>query len=109
MFEHDYIMRQFLQLFRAIERISQRQKPGHTMSAKERAQALDDAIGEILGMNGAVVLRLAPESFASIVKVSDIDPRIGEYMVQTLVLAHYYFSLAGDDRTAHMRRAQADE
>lgn len=105
MLEQDYLMRIFLQ-FAEIVRRSWTKAKGER-DPKAAADMLEDAVGEATDIDGGVLLSLAPESIASVMQVSGIDPRVTEYIARGLLLASEYLHEAGDPQLADLRKAQA--
>ena len=105
MFEQDYLMRQFLLFFKALTRSwEQMHEEEDPLGA---AETLEDAISASTDIDGAALLSLAPESIASIMQVTGIDPRIVEYISRSMLLESVYLRQAGNDALAGIRDAQA--
>lgn len=68
---------------------------------------LEDAVGDATDIDGGVLLSLAPESIASVMQVSGVDPRVTEYIARSLLLASGYLYEAGDHTLAEVRASQA--
>ena len=58
-------------------------------------------------MDGTALLTLAPESIASIMQVTGVDPRIVEYISRSMLLESAYLSDANESGLAAVRAAQA--
>lgn len=105
MLQRDYLMRLIMQLVEAITRSMQRtagkENPGLA------AEILDEAIGDAIELDGSVALGLAPASLASILAVSDTDPRVIEYVAHSLALSSQYWQEAGKEDMSSLRFAQA--
>ena len=86
MFEQDYLMRIIAQLLGAIRR------------SMERAAGEEDPDG--------AARALAPESLASVLQVSGVDPHLTEYIARSLMLSGRYHGEAGRADMAELRRAQ---
>lgn len=106
MFEHDYLIRMFMQLFEAISRSMQRATKGE-VDPSQAAQLLEDAIEHATNVDGSVLLTLAPESIADILDVSGTDPRVAEYVGRTLFLESQYLTQANNPDLAELRMMQA--
>ncbi len=106
MFEHDYLMRMFFQLFDAIQR-SLRLSRGDNPDPQAQARLLEDAIGVATELDGGVLLSLSPDSIASIMEVSGTDPRVAEYVARTMYLISGYLAEAGKTDLATLRAEQA--
>ena len=105
MFEQDYLMRILLQFAEIVRRSWTKANKEH--DPKEAADMLEDAVGEATDMDGGMLLSLSPESIASVMQVSGVDPRVTEYIARSLLLAAGYLREAGDDALADVREAQA--
>lgn len=106
MFEHDYLIRMFMQLFEAISRSMQRASRGE-VNPEQAAQLLEDAVEHATNVDGSVLLTLTPESIAQIMEVSGTDPRVAEYVARTLYLEGEYLEQADRFDLARLRREQA--
>lgn len=105
MFEQDYLMKQFLMFFKALTRSwEQMQEEEDPQGA---AETLENAIGAATEMDGTALLTLAPESIASIMQVTGVDPNIVEYLSRSMLLESVYLNQAGDTALADIRAAQA--
>ena len=105
MLEQDYLMRILLQFAEIIRR-------SWTKAEEERdplraADMLEDAVGEAVDMDGAALLSLAPDSVASVVQVSGVDPRVVDYVARSLLPASGYLRDAGERDLADLRERQA--
>lgn len=105
MFERDYLMRMLAQFFEALVRSVQKAQDERDPAAA--AELLEDAIGVATEIDGATLLSLAPESIASIMQVSGVEPQITEYVARSIQLEAQYLTEAGNDELATLRRAQA--
>ena len=105
MFEQDYLMRQFLLFFKALMRSWEQMHEDEDPQAA--ADTLEDAISAATDIDGAALLSLAPESIASIMQVTGIDPRIVEYLSRSMLLESVYLDQAGNAELARIRDAQA--
>jgi len=105
MFEQDYLMRMLLQFMEAIRK-SMLKAAGEQDSA-DSAKLLEAAIGDATDMDGDILLSLAPESIAGVLQVSGTDPRMAEYIAQSLLLEASYLRDAGNGDRADIRAAQA--
>lgn len=105
MFEQDYLMKQFLMFFKALTRSwEQMEKEEDPQGA---ADTLEDAISAATDMDGTALLTLAPESIASIMQVTGVDPHIVEYLSRSMLLESVYLDQAGDSGLSAVRAAQA--
>lgn len=105
MLEQDYLMRIVLQFAEMIRRSWT--KAHDERDPKSAADMLEDAVGEATDIDGGVLLSLAPESIASVMQVSGVDPRVTEYIARSLLLASGYLREAGQHQLADVREAQA--
>lgn len=105
MFERDYIMKMLADLLQAIVKsMLQSEKEENPYLA---AQTLEAAIGNAVDMDASVFLALSPESMASIMAISQTDPRSTEYIARSLALASDYNRKAGSPEIADLRMGQA--
>ena len=104
MFERDYLMRLIFELAsgirRALERGEEKDDPAGA------ARMLDLAIGDATDIDASVLLALSPDSIASIMQVSGVDPQVGGYVGRSMLLAAWYYDQAGEREAANLRRAQ---
>ncbi|BAK45242.1 hypothetical protein [Eggerthella sp. YY7918] len=105
MLEQDYLMRILLQ-YAEILRRSWFKARGER-DPKGAADMLEDAVGEATDLDGSVLLSLSPESIASVLQVSGVDPNVTEYIARSLLLASEYLREAGEGALANVRREQA--
>ena len=104
MFEQDYLVHLLLQFFRGIMRAKElREEKNDPQSA---ADLLEAAIGEAVEMDGATLLALAPESIATVMQVSGIDPDVTQFVARSLLLESVYLEEAGNS-LASVRAGQA--
>ena len=105
MFEQDYLVKQFLMFFKALTRSWEQMEEEKDPFAA--ADTLEDAISAASDMDGTALLTLAPESIASIMQVTGVDPRIVEYISRSMLLESVYLEQGGDSGLADVRAAQA--
>ena len=105
MFEQDYLVKQFLMFFKALTRSWEQMEEEKDPFAA--ADTLEDAISAATDMDGTALLTLAPESIASIMQVTGVDPRIVEDMSRSMLLESVYLEQGGDSGLADVRAAQA--
>ena len=105
MFEQDYLMKLLLQFFNAMVRASELKEKGH--DPESAADLLEDAIGNATDMDGGVLLSLAPESIAQVMKVSGVDPNVTQFVARSMLLESVYLDEAGNKGLAAVRAAQA--
>ena len=105
MFEQDYLVRLLLQFFQGMLKSYERHKEQE--DPEGAANMIEAAVGEATEMDGAVLLSLAPESIASVMKVSGIDPNVTQFVARSLLLESVYLTDAGNDALAMTRVGQA--
>ena len=103
MFEQDYLMRIIAQLLGAIRRSMERAAGEEDPDGA--ASALDMALGDATDLDGEALLSLAPESLASVLQVSGVDPHLTEYIARSLMLSGRYHGEAGRPDVAELRQA----
>lgn len=105
MFEQDYLVRLLLQFFRgllkAYERRNEKDDP------QGAADLIEASVSEAIEMDGATLLSLAPESIASVMKVSGIDPDVTQFVARSLLLESVYLREADNPYLADVRAGQA--
>ena len=75
MFEQDYLMKLLLAFYQAMFK-SLRRVTDEDEDPKEAADTLDEVVGNAVGMDGASLLSLTPESVVGVLQVSGTDPRV---------------------------------
>ena len=105
MLEQDYLMRMLLSFFEAVNRSLEKDKEHHP---EEASDFVENGISQALDIDAGLVLGLAPESFANIVRVSGSDPHVVAYVVHSLMLDAEYKDANGEHAVADLRRDQAD-
>ena len=103
MLEQDYLMRILLQFAEAIRRSWARSVEDR--DPRDAANMLERAIGDATDIDGATLL--SPESIASVMQVSGVDPRVSEYIARSLLLASGYLAEAGEGELSALRAEQA--
>lgn len=106
MLQQDYLVRLIMRLIEAITKSLHRSKDDD--DPQGAAEMLESAIGEATDIDGAVLLSLAPESIASIMQVSGVDPRVAGYVARSLKLESEYLVQAGNPSLAALRLQQAE-
>lgn len=105
MLHQDYIVRMLTELAAAVTRCVLN---GDTKrSPEEAAEALEDAVGNAVAIDGAAFLALSPDSIAQIMQVTGTDARVSEYVARSVMLASAYQAEAGNAELANLRREQA--
>lgn len=105
MFEQDYLMRIIAQLLGGIRRSMERAAGEEDPDGA--ARMLDMAIGDASDLDGEALLSLAPESMATILQVSGVDPHLTEHIARSLLLSSRYYGEAGNSEMADLRSSQA--
>lgn len=105
MLEQDYLMRMLLQFFQAMAR-SWELSHEHDDPASA-ADLLEAAIGNATDIDGATLLSLSPESIAQIMRATDVDPTVTQYVARSLLLESVYLSQANELGLATLREQQA--
>ncbi len=104
MLEQDYLMRILLQFAEAIRRSWSRAVEDR--DPRDAANMLERAVGDATDIDGATLLSLSPESIASVMQVSGVDPRVSEYIARSLLLASGYLGEAGEHELAALRASR---
>lgn len=105
MFEQDYLMRQLLMFFQALTRSwEQQEEEDDTEGAVE---TLENAITAATEMDGMALLSLAPESIASVMQVTGVDPNVTQFVARSMLLESVYLNEMGNGGLASVRAAQA--
>ena len=103
MLQRDYLVQMIQQFIQAIinSRTTSQQDP------QLAADSLENAIGSATDIDGATLLSLGPESIASVIQLSGVDPRVAGYIAYSLQLEADYLRQAGNDGLAALRDDQA--
>ena len=104
MLQRDYLVQMIQQFIQAImrSRTTSQQDP------QQAAGSLENAIGSATDIDGATLLSLGPESIASVMQLSGVDPRVAGYIAYSLQLEAEYLHQAGNDVLATIRQQQAE-
>lgn len=105
MFERDYLVRMLVELASAIKRSIQKAKG--IKDYDSAATNLESSISNATDLDGEVLLSLSPESIASVLQVSNTDPRVVIYIAHSLQLLCHYLKKLGRDEIAELRIQQA--
>lgn len=105
MLTQDYLVRLLVDFAAGIMRSMQRAT--NQRDPKGAAEMLEMAVGESVDMDGATLLSLSPDSIATIMQVSGVDPSVTEYIARSLLLAASYYEDAGESASAGLRASQA--
>ena len=106
MLQRDYLVQMLTMFAQAIARSLERRKTKNDPLGA--AEMLEAAISEATDIDGDILLQLAPESVASILQVSSVDPRVAGYIVRSMYLESEYLAEAGDMGLSQLRFQQAD-
>lgn len=103
MLQRDYLMQMIQQFIQAIinSRATAQRNP------QEAADSLENAIGQATDIDGATLLSLGPESIASVMQLSGVDPRVAGYIAYSLQLEADYLRQAHNTMLADVRQQQA--
>lgn len=105
MFQSDYLMRMFLALAVAIRQSIERARGEKDL---EGATAmLEQAFSQATEMDGSLLLKMSPESFAVMMEMSGTDPALVGYLSRTLLLEGQYLSELHNEEMATLRTNQA--
>ena len=105
MFEQDYLVHLLLQFFRGLMRANELRHEKDDPQAA--ADLLESAIGSAVEMDGATLLSLAPDSIATVMQVSGIDPDVTQFVARSLLLESVYLADAGNFELSGIRAGQA--
>ncbi|WP_124060405.1 hypothetical protein [Gordonibacter sp. Marseille-P4307] len=105
MYEKDYLMRQILQFVEALTKT--RIQEERELDPLDSARSIEDAFSRATDLDGPAMLSLAPESMASVLDVSGVEPRIVRYLAHGLLLESVYLQQGGENQLADLRAAQA--
>lgn len=101
----DYLMRMFLQLASALRESLEKVRGGSDPEAA--AERLDEALENATEFDGALLLTMTPESMAAMVRLSDPDPLLMEYVARSLLLSSRCLADAGLGDRSSLREGQA--
>lgn len=104
-FTQDYLMCMFMQLAAAMKDSLLRARGQNDPRAA--AELLDTAVSDATEMDGDLLLRMAPESMAAMLQLSQPDPQLMEYVSRSLLLSSQYLREAGDSDASELRQNQA--
>lgn len=105
MYQQDYLMRMFIQLAIAMRESMQRARGEHDPYGA--ATMLEKSLDDATEMDSSLLLRMAPESMAAMLQLSQPDKQLMEYVSRSLLLSSEYLKEAGQDSTSQLRREQA--
>lgn len=105
MYQQDYLMRMFMQLAVAMKESMQRARGERDPYGA--ATMLEKSLDDATEMDSSLLLRMAPESMAAMLQLSQPDKQLMEYVSRSLLLSSEYLKEAGQDSTSQLRREQA--
>lgn len=105
MFEQDYLVRMLVELAAAIRRSLTRSREAKDLEGA--VQTLENSITNATDLDGAVLMTLSPESIASVLEVSNADPRVVVYIAHSMQLQAHYLRKLNRDTVADLRDKQA--
>lgn len=105
MLQQDYLLRMFTALAVAIRESMLRAQGDE--DPEGAAELLEAALDNSTEIDGSLLLQMAPESFVTMVQLSQTDPDLIGYISRTLMLESQYLHEAGLDTKADLRAAQA--
>ena len=105
MLQSDYLVRMFTALAVAIRESMERARGD--MDPSGAAMLLEEAFSQATDVDGAMLLKLAPESMVSVLQISGSDPILMGYLSRTLLLESRYLKQANDFNLAELRHNQA--
>lgn len=107
MFERDYLVRMLVNLANAIRKSLNKARGEGDLSAS--IEILQDSITNSIDIDGSVLMSLNPDSFVSVIKVSNTDPRAVVYIVYSMLLQSYYLKKLNQTELSLLRQQQAEK
>lgn len=105
MIQHDYLLEIIAQFVQTVmNALRQALGKGDVESVKE----VEAAVGELLELDPAVALELAPESLATMMFLSGMGNSLAEYVTYALRKTSEAYERLGQGETAQLRRAQGE-
>lgn len=104
MFENDYIMRMILQLTQALRRSLTKNYP----SPGSEIDDIEAKVAMALELDPRLMFKLEPESLVQMLQLGNVDPQLAVYAVRSIYYESDLLEEQGDERTAELRRNQAD-
>lgn len=105
MFERDYLVRMLVELAKAIRQAMEKARGEKDLDAA--CATLENSISSATDLDGSVLLSLSPESIASVLQVSNTDPRVVIYIAHSMQLQSHYLRNLGQNDLADLRLKQA--
>ena len=104
MLHEDYLVRMFLALAAAIKNsIIKSRGDGDPSGA---ADLIEAALSDASEIDGTLLLKLAPESMASMLELAGTDPKLAGYISRSLILESEFLTDAGQPEKASLRYRQ---
>ena len=103
MLQRDYVLEIIGQFVEGVSRALRRAAVGE----KDGLVATEQEIGELLELDHATALALAPDSLVTMMVLSGMGDSLAEYVGYALDRLARLYERAGDDDTAGLRRLQA--
>ncbi len=104
MLQRDYLVQLITQFIQAI--FQSRELALKKRDPQAAADLLEAAIEQAVDMDGAALLSLTPESMASVLQISGVDPKIIGYVAHSLLQEADYLDTSGSSELAQLRKAQ---
>lgn len=104
MLQRDYLVQLITQFIQAI--FQSRELALKKRDPQAAADLLEAAIEQAVDMDGAALLSLTPESMASVLQISGVDPKIIGYVAHSLLQEADYLDMSGSSELAQLRKAQ---
>lgn len=104
MLQRDYLVQLITQFIQAI--FQSRELALKKRDPQAAADLLEAAIEQAVDMDGAALLSLTPESMASVLQISGVDPKIIGYVAHSLLQEADYLDMSGSSELAQLRKEQ---
>jgi hypothetical protein len=106
MLQRDYLLQQLEQFTNTIIKTLRSALILRTASGIEETE---EALGELLELNPAVLMPLTPESFVTMMRLTGVGDATSAHVAYVLERLADAYMLQGDNQTALLRRQQARE
>lgn len=106
MLKQDYLIKMFTDFAKVI-RLTIARSGGKDPDPEGTAEMLEVQIDQAVDIDAKMLLSLAPESVAQVMQVSDVDPRVVEYLCRTLLLESRVLMEADNEDLSDLREDQA--
>jgi hypothetical protein len=104
MLQRDYLMQMIVQFIQAI--FQSRELALKKRDPEAAADLIEAAIEQAIDMDGAALLSLAPESMASVLQISGVEPKLVGYIGHSLLQEAEYLRMSGNEELAKLREEQ---